>query len=1055
MTMNKKTTILLSALSILLAGISSQAQTFTEWHDLQVNQVNRMDPHADFFAFEDAGKAGTFDKTGSALYKSLEGDWTFNWVEHADQRPVDFWKENFDASSWGTMRVPAMWELNGFGDPVYVNIGFPWRGHFKNNPPEVPVKDNHVGSYRREIEIPASWDGSQVIAHFGSVTSCFYFWVNGQFVGYSENSKVAAEFDITPYVHSGKNIFAFQVFRWCDGTYDEDQDFWRLSGTARDSYIYSRVKNLHVKDLRLTADLTNNYTDGLLKIEADLEGAALLGFSLKDAAGKEVATANARTTGGKVTTTISVPSVKAWSAEIPNLYTLVTEVRPLPPSSGQRGPRYAGAGVPAKTVAVIPQKVGFRKVEIKNSQLLVNGKPILIKGVDRHEMDPDGGYVVSRERMIQDLTIMKQFNVNAVRTSHYTNDPIWYDLCDQYGIYVVAEANQEGHGFGYGPESAAKTPAFAKQILERNQQNVAVCFNHASVIIWSMGNETVDGPNFENTYKWIRKTDPSRPIQWEQGKKKADTDIYCPMYLPHDRCEQYALSTAKEDDKPLIQCEYNHTMGNSGGGFKEYWELIRKYPKLQGGFIWDYVDQALHGKDSTGTEIYTYGGDYNTYDPSDNNFNCNGLISPDRVPNPHFYEVGYFYQDIWAEAVDLGAGKVSVFNENFFRTMDYAKLQWKLLADGEPVQDGTVDVPAIAPQGTVEVTVPYSLDGVSPDSEVLLNLSFVLKADEPLMKAGEQVSYRQLTVREGKKEKASAAFAAANGRGRLRIRENSASLTVKGRGFTMDFGKTDGLLSGWKYRRNELIAKGTSVKPNFWRAVTDNDMGAGLPKKMGVWKDPQLNLKSLDSKVEGDNAIVTATYDMPDVKAALTLTYKIAKDGSVLVTEDFAPTEKMPEMFRYGLKFQMPESIDRSRFYGRGPIENYVDRKVSQNAGIWEVTADEAYYPYIRPQESGTKSDIRWWEQTNSKGAGLRITSEGLFSAGALHKTIESLDDGTAKEQRHSPQIPDSGITELCVDLEQAGVGGVNSWSANAEALPKYRVHCTEKSFTLLLKPIR
>ena len=536
--------------------------TFTEWHDLQVNDLNRFAMHTTYFAYEDIQKALKGDMYKSDNFLSLHGDWKFNWVENADQRPTNFYLTDLNDASWKTMPIPGMWELNGFGDPEYVNSGFAWRGHFDQKPPAVPVKDNHVGSYRRVITLPEAWEGKQVIAHFGSVTSNIYLYVNGEFVGYSEDSKVATEFDITPYVKPGENLIAFQTFRWCDGSWCEDQDFWRLSGVARDTYLYARDTSNGIVNISITPDLENNYQDGILNIRTEVKGSPIIEYSLLNANGIEVIKSNVdfrRVSRG--VSRFTLRNVKKWTAETPYLFTLIATVK------DRKG----------NIVEVIPQKVGFRKVEIRNSQLLVNGQPVLIKGADRHELDPDGGYVISRERMIQDIQVMKRLNINAVRTCHYPDDPIWYDLCDEYGLYVTAEANQESHGFGYGPNAEAKKEQFAKQILERNQHNVETYFNHPSIIVWSLGNETVNGPNFEAAYDWIKAKDQSRPVQWEQaGRDGRNTDIFCPMYYPTWSCESYA--TDPNYTRPLIQCEYDHTMGNSYGIQKTIDSIIN--PKI-------------------------------------------------------------------------------------------------------------------------------------------------------------------------------------------------------------------------------------------------------------------------------------------------------------------------------------------------------------------------------------------------------------------------------------------------------------------------------------------
>ena len=1037
--------------------------TWTEWNDLQVNQVNRFALHTSFFAYQNENEALGGDIARSANYLSLHGPWKFLWVANADQRPADFYKTDLDDSAWKTMQVPAMWELNGFGDPEYVNSGFAWRYQFDWSKPEnVPTQDNHVGSYRRVVDIPDAWNGKQVVAHFGSVTSNIYLFVNGHYAGYAEDAKTAAEFDITKFLHPGKNLLAFQTFRWCDGSLDEDQDFWRLSGVARESYLFARDPKVQVNDIRITPDLENNYEDGELLVDLKVQGNPNLEFKLLNQAGLTVARSTAGFASRKEgTARFMVRNVKKWTAETPYLYTLITTVK------DRKG----------NVVEVIPQKVGFRKVEIKNSQLLVNGQPVLIKGADRHEMDPDGGYVLTKERMIQDIKIMKRLNINAVRTCHYPDDPLWYDLCDQYGLYVTAEANQESHGFGYRNDSEAKKDIFARQILERNQHNVSQQFNHPSIIVWSLGNETADGPNFTAAYKWIKSQDQSRPVQYEQaGRTGANTDIFCPMYYPHNACEAYAKDTAFH--RPLIQCEYNHTMGNSGGDLKEYWDLIRKYPKFQGGYDWDFVDQGLHrnphfvasrtladyeaiaAKYEPGTgnmaPLYTYGGDYNKKDASDNNFNCNGIIGPDRQLNPHAYELAYQYQNIWAEPVDLNAGKISVYNENFFRDLSNYKLVWTLLQNGKAVQSGEVADLNVAPQQRATLTLPYQIPATG---EVMLNVDFKLKDAEPLMDKGQTVAYRQLTVRE---QTAPAACCTMEKEGKIdkdskiKVKDDkkNATITLSNKaGLNIVFDKQTGWLKQYTVGGSNLLPEGGTLKPNFWRAVTDNDMGAGLQKKFAAWKNPDMNLKTIN--VDKDNNVVTAVYDMPGVKAELTMTYGVEPCGTMTVTEamKMAPGAKASGLFRFGLKMDLAYDMDRSTFYGRGPIENYSDRKSSERLGIYSQTADQQFYPYIRPQETGTKSDIRWWQQTNAQGLGLRFTAAKPFYASALHYNINDLDEGLDKAQRHPNQVPKSKYTEICLDLAQYGIGGTNSWGALP--LPQYRLGCQDMTFKVFLSPLK
>lgn len=1050
-----------AAIKSSVKTVAIQQPTFTEWHDLQVNEINRLPLHTMHFAYDPNDFPGTgaeyLDKKKSMNYLSLEGTWKFNWVANADERPTDFYKTDLDDSKWNNIQMPGNWEMLGYGQPEYVNVGFAWRGHFDQQPPAVPTKDNHVGSYRREINIPSNWDGKRVIAHFGSVTSNIYLYVNGKFAGYAEDSKVAAEFDITPFLKKGKNLIAFQTFRWCDGSWCEDQDFWRLSGPARENYLYARSKDHRLLDVRVETDLKNNYKDGYLNITAKVQGNTLAYFGLYDPDGKEViVTGTDNVRNGVAKYQLRVKNVRKWSAETPNLYTLV--VSPI-----QNGGMY----LPYEIVQV---KVGFRKVEIKNKQFLVNGQPVLLKGANRHEIDPDEGYNLSEQRMIQDIMMMKRMNINAVRTCHYPDDPRWYDLCDKYGLYVVAEANQESHGFQYGDDAAAKKPEFAKQIMERNQHNVSMFYNHPSIVTWSMGNETVMGDNFLQAYKWIKSQDKTRPVQYEQARRGEGTDIFCPMYYPVAASEKYAKDP--NSPMPLIQCEYNHTMGNSGGNLSDYWNLIRKYPILQGGFDWDFVDQALHRNIVKPMSIlpykmnneelrkieYCYGGDYNKYDPSDNNFNCNGIIGPDRQMNPHAYEVAYQYQNIWAKMVNAETGEVSVHNENFFRDLSNYALAWSLEEDGVETQNGTIadlDVPA---QQTKNFTIPYDKSKIK-GKEVFLNIDFRLKKAEPLLTAGQVMAYAQLPVvtKQACSGDCSKMLAQGHGKKKMKLaakKNNVVAVTTPNLTFKID--RSTGLISEYAYNGKSLLGEGGTLKPNFWRAPTDNDMGAGLQKKFKAWKNPQMNLKNIDVKKDKKTNSVTilTSFDMPEVQGQMDITYVVfANTGAVKVTEDFKATEgaKVSDMFRFGMLMQMPYTMEKSNYYGRGPIENYSDRKDCMRIGVYTDDADNQYFPYIRPQESGTKSDIRWWKQTDATGLGLQVKSCTPFYASAIHFDTEELDDGDDKEQRHSFDLKKSKFTNLFLDSAHMGVGGENSWGA--WPLEKYRVHYGNKTFTFTLIP--
>ena len=1023
-----------------LAGcalLSANAQTFKEWQDESVNEINRAAMHTHFFAYENAEKAGSNVKENSKNFMSMNGSWKFFWVKNADQRPTDFWKVGYNDKGWDDMKVPAVWELNGYGDPIYVNIGYPWRNQYKNNPPHVPTEKNHVGSYRREFVIPADWSGKDIVAHFGAVSSNMYLWVNGKFVGYSEDSKLEAEFDLTPYVKPGqKNLIAFQVFRWCDGSYFEDQDFFRYTGVARDCYLYARNKK-RIDDIRVVPDLDAEYKSGSLTVNLSLKGNAAVSLELLDAANKTVATAEVKG-AGKQSSVIRVDNPNKWTAETPYLYTLRATLK-------EGG----------KVTEVVPLKVGFRKIELKNSQLLVNGQPVLFKGADRHEMDPDGGYVVSRERMIQDIQIMKKFNLNAVRTCHYPDDSFWYDLCDKYGIYVVAEANLESHGMGYEEATLAKVPSFKKTHLERNQRNVQRNYNHPSIIFWSLGNEAGYGSNFEAAYDWVKKEDPSRAVQYERSGYEGKTDIHCPMYLNYKDCIKYCEDDSKT--KPLIQCEYAHAMGNSEGGFKEYWDLVRKYPKYQGGFIWDFVDQSCRWTGKNGKMIYAYGGDFNRFDASDNNFCDNGLISPDRVPNPHMYEVGYFYQNIWTTAADLKAGELNVYNENFFRDLSAYALEWEVMKNGIVVRTGRVDNLNVAPQQTAKIKL--DLGKTCACAEWLLNVKYVQKQREGLIPAGHIVAKDQLVLNEYKAPAMTLQNVTdMNIQTALpRIDDaNSQCVMIEGENFNIQFAKADGFMDKYMVDGLDMIKEGAKLTPNFWRAPTDNDFGAGLQQKYAVWKNPEFKLASLKSEMKDGLAVVSAEYEMPSVSAGtkLQLTYEINNRGAVKVNQKLVAEKgaKVSNIFRFGMKMVMPKSFENISYYGRGPIENYIDRKWATELGVYNQTVTNQFYAYIRPQENGNKTDIRWWKQLNEAGRGLQFVAEAPFSASALHYTIESLDSGWEKKQEHSNEVEPADLTNFLIDKVQMGLGCVDSWGA----IPReeYMLPYGDYEFTFIMQPI-
>ncbi len=1029
---------MLTLISLLLSAVGIYAQTFTEWKDPKVNEKDRLPMHSAFFAYESEGAAAQ-GKTASERFLTLDGKWNFNWSENPENRPTDFYRTDYNDAGWGTMPIPGMWEKNGYGDPQYLNYGYQWREQFENNPPEVPLENNYVGSYRRWIDVPASWDGEQIIAYFGSVTSNMYLWVNGKFVGYSEDSKLSAEFDVTKYIKPGRNLFAMQVFRWCDGTYLEDQDFFRFSGFARESYLYCRDKR-HIEDVCFKALLSDNYSRGSLEISLKLPSATKncsLELRLTDAKGGEMASESIPCSGKDMNVTLEAGKVNLWSAEIPYLYNFSVTLRDKD-------------GV---VLEYIPFKTGFRDVRIEKSQLLVNGQPVLIKGANRHEIDPDGGYVVSRERMLQDIKLLKEFNFNAVRTSHYPNDPLWYELCDQYGLYLVAEANVESHGMGYGSKSLAKRPAYAKAHLERNERNVKCYFNHPSVIIWSLGNEAGNGVNFEDCYKWLKGYDQTRPVQYERAQLEKNTDIVCPMYWSPDECREYL---EKSHYRPLIQCEYAHAMGNSLGGFKEYWDLIRKHNHYQGGFIWDFVDQGQRKTGKNRVMIYGYGGDWNPYDASDWNFCDNGLVSPDRIPNPHLYEAGYQQQEIWSYLKDEGKS-VEIFNEHFFRSLDNHCLHWEVVCDGKPIEGGIInDLSAIGPRKRGKVSIPYSV--LPAEGEIYLNLYYRTKKAEPMLDAGHTVAYQQLMLRGVVPEKLDVKPVMLDrytSAGDLILKDNDRNyLRLESPVANIDFSRKTGLMIRYDVGGRRILKEGAVLEPNFWRAPTDNDFGAGLNVKNRIWENPGLELKKFEAEIIDGVAVVAAEYELRETGQKLTLEYKINNIGEVLISQKLKAGKKsLPDMLRFGMRMAMPIDYDRVEYYGRGPGENYPDRNSGALIGLYEQSVDEQFYPYIRPQENGLKTDVRFWRQMNAAGNGVEIRSVRPFCASALFYDRESLDEGLAKHQMHSQEVDKSDAVWLSIDGQHYGLGCINSWGALP--LEEYRLPASEDyNFSFIIKPL-
>lgn len=1028
-----------------LAVLSAEAQKDKPWWlDPEVNEVNTMAPRAAFFAYETENLAKADQKARSERYLSLEGKWKFNFSKDHDKAPRDFYSLKYDDSQWTDFPVPGILGLNGYGDAIYSNNGYPWRTQFRPEPPFVEERNNYTGSYRKMVTVPADWKGERIYLHVGSATSNLMVWVNGKFVGYSEDSKVSAEFDLTKYLTPGKeNLIAMQVMRWCDGSYLEDQDFWRFTGIAREVYLYARPQ-AHIADLFITPDLVNNYQDGTLEVKLNAVGAKgeTVMFSLKDKEGKEVAAQTAKVGGnGEVKVNFNVKNPLKWTAETPNLYTLYTTL------------------MDGKQVAeVVPQRVGFRKVEIKNAQVLVNGQPVLFKGANRHELDPVTGYVVSMDRMLEDIRVMKELNINAVRTCHYPNDPRWYELCDIYGIYMVAEANIESHGMGYGDKTLAKEPTYEKAHLERNESNIKIYKNHPSIIFWSVGNEAGYGPNFEKAYDLVKAYDPSRPCQYEQAGQNGKTDIFCPMYYDYGGCEWYAKG---DNPRPLIQCEYAHAMGNSMGGFKEYWDMVRKYPKYQGGFIWDFVDQGLRVKNKQGKTIYAYGGDFGRYPTSDHNFNCNGIINPDRKPNPHANEVRYYYQNIWATAKDLKAGEVEVYNENFFKSLDDVELQWTLESEGKVLANGrsALDIPA--QQKRVVKLDGYSLPA-DVKGEVVLNLDFVLKKAEPMLDAGYAVAREQFVVNPYTFPTMESVLAVTSGKydtRKVEKEEKVAWVTLSAGNTSVTFNHWNGWIDYLDVDGKPMLEEGYAITPDFWRAPTDNDYGAGTQRKLHAWKNPEMKMKSF-KVVENEGKAekgVEVVYDMPSVEATLTMTYTLTPAGELVVNEAMTvnkDAKHKPELMRYGMQLVMPKAYNMLTYYGKGPGENYIDRNNGDRLGVYDAKVADQYWGYVRPQESGNKTEVRYWQVKDENGKGLEFYSFAPMECSTLNYLASDLDDGWDKNahQSHSGDLTPRDFSVVKLAARQRGLACVNSWGAIP--LEQYRMPYQDYSFTYVIRPL-
>ena len=1029
---------------LLVAAVRSFAQdscVVQEWENPHVFSINTEKPHATYVPFPDQEGALHFEGRSSPLYRSLNGTWKFKWVPKPADCPVEFWKDGFDVSGWDDIAVPSNWEFQGYGVPIYVNIPYEWPEPW--NPPLVPHDNNPVGSYIRAFTIPREWAGKEVFLHFDGVKSACYVWVNAQFVGYSEDSRTPAEWNITKYLkESGDNSVALKVYRWCDGSYLECQDMWRISGIERDVYLYAAPK-VRVRDFQVLADLDSTYANGKLAVSVELVShlhnpqlrPCSVTMQLWDHGSLLLTDEREVDFGGKDTAVVSferlVSNPATWTAETPNRYFVLLHLK----------------GADSTADEFVGCYTGFRKVEIKHGQLLVNGVAIRIKGVNRHEHDGFTAHVLSDSIMFEDIQLLKQNNFNAVRTCHYPDDPRWYDLCDRYGIFLIDEANIESHGMGYGEKSLAKNPDFREMHLDRTIRMVERDKNHPSVIVWSLGNEAGNGPNFEATYSWIKHRDSSRPVQYERAEEAWNTDIVCPMYS-WDYLEAYG---SQIHERPLIMCEYAHSMGNSDGNLQDYWDIIEKYPQLQGGLIWDWVDQGFARTTSTGERYWGFGGDWGPPDtPSDQNFNCNGLVLPDRTPHPALTEVKKVYQYVKVKPVPLSSNKFEVINKHDFTDLIGYTINWEIVGDGKGIADGRIERPDIPPHTSRVFELNFPTIRPKPGAEYFINFTTVTNEARPAVPKGHVVATDQyqlpITIDVSPTKVSSLP--------KLKVIEGADTLTIDGTMFTVGFNRKSGQLISYIFRGEHLIEQGPEM--NFWRAPTDNDFGNDMPKISGSWRKAgeHRTLESFAANRLSNAAIrVTTDFNLPDIRSHCRLVYTILGSGDVIVESNFKTNEtKLPEMPRFGVTMTLPKEFERMKFYGRGPQENYCDRNTAADVGVYASTVGEQFFPYVSPQETGNKTDVRWVAFTNDGGVGLMAVGMPSLSFSALHHSVEDLTQ-EIRGSRHPVDLPKREDVYLNLDLKQRGVGGDDSWWSKPHT--QYCLLAHDYSFAFRLHPLQ
>ncbi|MES2778040.1 MAG: glycoside hydrolase family 2 TIM barrel-domain containing protein [Bacteroidota bacterium] len=1039
----------------LAIACTVHAQIPTELQTPEVVSVNRMPMRASAFAFENMELARKRAKEQSTNFLSLNGNWKFLWVQDPSQRPKDFYQTNYNDAAWKDFKVPANWEVNGYGLPIYLNQPFEFAGRSKTganlNPPfDIPEHNNPVGSYRRKITLPENWKDKQVFIHLGAVKSAFFIWVNGRQVGYSEDSKLAAEFDITKYVQPGENTVALQVYRWSDGSYLECQDMWRISGIEREVFLYATPK-LDMRDFKTIATPDKSFSNGTLDVAITVDNYRIdkktlhskpdsfyVDMELQDATGKTIAQESSamQTALGNYKSDIKfkkqIPGVQLWSAEIPYLYTLYLTLKDKDKN----------------VLEVIPQRVGFRSVEITGSDLLVNGKRVFLKGVNRHEHNATQGHTLTRDDMRKDMEMMKKLNVNAVRHSHYPPDPYWMELCDEFGLYVIDEANIESHGRYYNLETTfANDRQWRMPHLERITRMYERDKNYTSVITWSLGNEAGNGVNMYEAYEWLKQKD-GRPVQYERAERDFNTDMIVPQYPDPNWLARY--STGKET-RPMIMSEYAHIMGNSLGNFKEYWDAIETHPRLQGGFIWEWIDQAIDTV-KNGKRIMAYGGDFPLQGPvddnfSDNNFCVKGVVTAHRGMTPMAVEVKKVYQYIKTKY--LGDNKVEVNNSYFFRDLSNMELGWELLENGKPVEKGTINTITAAARQTATVSLPIK-SKAKEGNEYLLNVHFTLKQAEPFLEKGYEIAYEQFSW------KGAPTPFQYTSKGTLKVTETAEKAVVSGKDFTVVFDLKNGLMQSYSLNGQELLKQGP--QPAFWRATTDNDLGAGFNKSLRMWRNAYAGKVIIDKKSDAaktDRYEFTVRATVVNGDAEITQKFTVLADGKVSVsTALHAVAGKYPLLTRVGNDLQANKDLDQISWYGRGPGETYWDRKSGSLAGIYKQSLSEQYFPYARPQESGNKADTRWFALTNAKGKGLRFEfADSLLNVSALPYSLDDLDPEVNKKQYHSGELVPRNETYLHVDMQQSGVQGIDSWGS--KPMEQYRIPYRDHQYSYWIVPVR